>query len=94
MKLFIFSCLDIHSRWLRVDTGVSQHRYTRPTGWRVPIIDHCRSSRSQMFFAIGVLKTFHNIHRKAPVLESLFNKVAGLKACNFIERDSNIDVSL
>ena len=26
------------------------------------------------------------IHRKAPVLESLFNKVACLKACNFIKK--------
>ena len=27
-----------------------------------------------------------NIHRKTPVLESLFNKVAALKACNFIKK--------
>ena len=42
---------------------------------------------------------FRNIHRKTPVLESLFNKVSylqalfnkvlGLQACNFIKRDSN-----
>ena len=25
-------------------------------------------------------------HRKAPVLDSLFNKVAGQKACNFIKK--------
>ena len=31
-----------------------------------------------MFFKVGVLKKFHNIHRKTPVLESLFSKVAGL----------------
>ena len=36
-----------------------------------------------MFFHIGVLKNF-NIHRKIPVLESLFNKVLGLKAYNFV----------
>ena len=36
-----------------------------------------RSSRSQMFFKIGAL--FRNIHRKTLVLESLFNKVAGMK---------------
>ena len=35
-----------------------------------------RSSHSKMFFKIGVLKNFA-IHRKAPLLESLFNKVAG-----------------
>ena len=28
----------------------------------------------------------HNIHRKTPVLESLFNKAAGLKVCNFIKK--------
>ena len=43
-----------------------------------------RSSRSQMFFKIGVLKSFANLHRKTPVLESLFKKVADLKVCNFI----------
>ena len=32
---------------------------------------------------------FHKIHWKTPVLESLFNKVAGLKAYNFIKRDSD-----
>ena len=29
---------------------------------------------------------FRNIHRKTPVLESLFNKVAGLQVCNFIKK--------
>ena len=32
----------------------------------------------------GVL--FRKFHRKAPVLESLFNKVAGLRACNFVKK--------
>ena len=44
-----------------------------------------------MFFKVGVLKNFVtenfcNIHSKTPVLESLFNKVAGLKVCNFIKK--------
>ena len=26
---------------------------------------------------------FRNIHRKTPVLESLFNKITDLKVCNF-----------
>ena len=30
-----------------------------------------------MFFKIGVLKNLANFCRKAPVLQSLFNKVAG-----------------
>ena len=45
-----------------------------------------RSSSSQMFFKIDVQK-FRKFHRKTPVLEeSLFNKVAGLKDCNFIKK--------
>ena len=44
-----------------------------------------RTSRSQMFFEIGVLKVC-NIHRKTPVLESLFGKVASLEAYKFIEK--------
>ena len=27
-----------------------------------------------------------NIHRKIPVLESLFNKISGVKACNFTKK--------
>ena len=37
-----------------------------------------RKSRSQMFFKIGVSKNFGKSRRKTPVLDSLFNKVAGL----------------
>ena len=38
---------------------------------------------SQVFFK---MLSFSNIHRKTPVLVPLFNKVAGLKACNFIKK--------
>ena len=31
---------------------------------------------------------FCNIHRVTPVLESLFNKVAGLKTCNLIKKET------
>ena len=44
-----------------------------------------RSSRSQVFFEISVLNVC-NIHRKMPVSESLFSKVASLEACNFIKK--------
>ena len=30
---------------------------------------------------------FRKFHKKTPVLESLFNKVAGLKVCNFIKEN-------
>ena len=36
-----------------------------------------------MFCEKGILKKFSDIHRKTPVLQSLFNKDAGLKACIF-----------
>ena len=39
-----------------------------------------------MFFKIGVVKNFYNIHRKTPVFESLSNKVASLKTFNFIKK--------
>ena len=35
---------------------------------------------------MGVHKNFATIHRKTPVLESLFTKVTGLNACNFIKK--------
>ena len=43
-----------------------------------------RSSHSQKFFKVEALGCSRNIHRKVPVLESLFNKVGGLKTWNFI----------
>ena len=57
-----------------------------------------KSSRLQTFFKIGILKSFLttvlqslSIELRAwrPVLESLFNNVAGLHVCNVIKRDSN-----
>ena len=51
-------------------------------GIRPDAPNHClfRSSRSKTFFKIGTLKNFANFHKKTLVLESLFNKVAGLRA--------------
>ena len=39
-----------------------------------------------MFFEVGALKKFRNIHGKTPVLKPLFDKVAGVKTCNFIKK--------
>ena len=44
------------------------------------LISGIKSSGSKMIFKIGVLKNFGKFHRKTPVLESLFNKVAGFQA--------------
>ena len=45
-----------------------------------------RSSHSQIFFKIKRFQKFCNIHRKTPVLESLFNKFADLKFSNLIKK--------
>ena len=43
-----------------------------------------RISLLQTLFKIGVFKKFRKLHRETPVLESLFNKVAGLMPkCDF-----------
>ena len=39
-----------------------------------------------MFCKKGVLKNFANLTEKTPVLEPLFNKVAGLNGCNAIKK--------
>ena len=31
-------------------------------------------------------KIFSKLHRRAPMFESVFNKIAGLKVCNFIKK--------
>ena len=51
----------------------------------MPYIATIRTSCSQMFFEIGVLKVC-NIDRKTPVLESLFSKVVSLEAYKFIKK--------
>ena len=49
-----------------------------------------RGSHRRCSVKKGVLKNFANFtrkfHRKTPALESLFNKVAGLEAYNFIKK--------
>ena len=41
------------------------------------------SRSSQQWYSI---KKYRNIHRKKSVLESLFTKVLGFQACNFIKK--------
>ena len=45
-----------------------------------------KSSHQRCCIEKAVLKKIHNIHRKTPVFEPLFNKVSGLKACKFIKK--------
>ena len=51
----------------------------------VQYITTTRTSRSVLFFEIGILKVC-NFHRKTLVLESLFSKVASLEAYKFIKK--------
>ena len=53
-----------------------------------------RGRHQRCSFKKSALKKFHDIHRKTPAPESLFNKVGGLKACNFLQRESNTGVFL
>ena len=46
------------------------------------------NSCSQIYLKTGVFLRFCNIRRKTPVLDSLFNKVAELKACVFIKKET------
>ena len=39
-----------------------------------------------MFYGKSCSEKFHNIHRKRPVLESLFNNAEGLNVCNIIRK--------
>ena len=48
----------------------------------------------EVFYKERCSQKFGNIHRNAPVLESLYNKVAGIHDCNFVKRDSYTDVFL
>ena len=50
----------------------------------------CRSSHRKCSEKKDVLKKFNKLHRKIPVLESLFNTVAGLQPASFLKRDSNM----
>ena len=50
-----------------------------------------RSSRLQMFLKIDVVKNFAIF--KAPVLESIFDKVVFLQACNFVKKETPMKVS-
>ena len=50
------------------------------------VLKEIKKQASEMFYKESYSKKFCNIHRNTPVSESLFNKVVGLQACNFIKR--------
>ena len=51
-----------------------------------------RISGLQMYFKIGVLKNFGNFTVKHLCWSTLFNKVAGLKACKFVKKETPTQV--
>ena len=56
-------------------------------------IERLRSSRLQMFFKIGVFKSFANFTGDFCV-RAFSKKICSLKACNFIKKSSNTGVFL
>ena len=48
----------------------------------------------EVFYEERRSQTFRNIYKNAPVLESLYNKVAGIQDSNFVKTDSYTDVFL
>ena len=48
----------------------------------------------QLFCKQRCSQKFCKFHSETPVLKSLFNRVAGLQACNYIKKRPNIDVFL
>ena len=66
--------------------------WRKPTNgwfWRVHIRHWLYQKQPpEMFYKKSSSWKFHNIHKKTPASESLFDKIAG-----FVKRDSNINVS-
>ena len=60
--------------------------YAKPYGSLMEALVESKSTNRKCSLKKGVLKYFAKFPRKTPVLESLFNKIAGLEACNFIKK--------
>ena len=69
---------------LRLKTPKCQ--WKRHHSVRLLVLENVSSSHQWCSIKINCSWKFRRIHRKAPALESVFNKVAGLKACNFIQK--------
>ena len=52
---------------------------------RLPLLIIEQEQPPEVFYEKSCSLKFRKFYRKAPVLESLLNKIAGLKACNFIK---------
>ena len=58
------------------------------------LIYQSRSSHSQMFFKMDILKNFRNIHRKTTVFDSLLIKLQVFRPATLVKKVSNTGVFL
>ena len=79
---YLYNFLMILHAWLRLGPEISFFLAIFLFR-RLQASDHCRIP--EVFYKKAVIKNFAKLCRKTPVLEPLFNKVAGLQACNFIK---------
>ena len=82
-------------RWLLLPLYIFGGILTSPLVFHYPFYQISRNSRLQMFFEICTFKSFTNFTWKHLCSCLFFNKVADLKAYNFmLKPDSNAGVSL
>ena len=53
------------------------------------VFSYVQKQPPEVFWRKALFKKFINIHNKTPILESLFNKVTDLQACNFIKNNNS-----
>ena len=86
MENFIFLCSE-RNKPIVWSAGHLQCKLPALCDWNIDLKWFKKNSRSQMFFRIGVLKIY-NIRRYTPVLESPFNKVAGLQGLKLYSKET------
>ena len=64
---------------------IKKRRLTDAQFWTVTL-SNWQKQLPEVFYKKSCSQKFPNIHRKTPVLESLFQKVADLQDCNFIKK--------
>ena len=65
-----------------MDTYKHTHTHTHT---HIHTHTHTQKQHLEVFLKMKCSERFRKIQRKTPVLEPLFNKVAGIKMCNFIK---------
>ena len=80
--VYLYNFLMILHAWLRLGPEISFFLAIFLFR-RLQASDYCRTP--EVFYKKAFIKNFAKLCRKTPVLEPLFNKVAGLQVCNFIK---------